>query len=54
MLMIVITFSNIFTIPSCNKENVCLNGLCGYKGKIESTKHSGGNSNIPEKVERTH
>jgi hypothetical protein len=27
---------------------------CGYKGKIESTKHSGGNSNILEKMERTH
>jgi hypothetical protein len=26
---------------------------CGYKGKIESTKRSGGNSDIPEKVERT-
>jgi hypothetical protein len=26
---------------------------CGYKGNIESTKHSGGNSNIPEKVKRT-
>jgi hypothetical protein len=26
---------------------------CGYKGKIESTKHSGGNSNKPEKVDRT-
>jgi hypothetical protein len=26
---------------------------CGYKVKIESTKRSGGNSDIPEKVERT-
>jgi hypothetical protein len=26
---------------------------CGYKVKIESTKRSGGNPNIPEKVERT-
>jgi hypothetical protein len=26
---------------------------CGYKGNIESTKNSAGNSNIPEKVETT-
>jgi hypothetical protein len=38
-------FTRIYKIRPAKK--------CGYRGKIGSTKHSGGNSNIPEKVETT-
>jgi hypothetical protein len=31
-----------------------LSNKCGYKGKTGSTKHSRGNSNLPEEPERAH